>query len=513
MKAVYTDVLIIGSGVAGLVCAEKLSMSMNVRIITNSSVTSCNSYHAQGGIAASVGKEDSWNDHLTDTLLAGAGHCEARAAESIIKQSKEVFTYLSDAGVTFDTDDKGTLVFGLEGGHRKKRILHAGGDQTGKYIVKALREKLINRNVFYYGTAADLIIQDGRCAGAWCRNETGENEAVFASYTILCTGGFAGLYERSSNVRQADGSGMAMAYRAGAQLCDLEFVQFHPTLLIHNETTHGLVSEAVRGEGGRLIDCEGHPIMEGVHPLKDLAPRDIVAREIQRSRDNGKDVFLDISAITRFRERFPTIFEMCQKANIHLLSGLLPVAPGAHFTMGGIKTDEWGKTSVAGLFAAGECARTGLHGANRLASNSLLEGTGMALRIARKIASHRLKKLRPRPFLPDIERTSLAMPSVVVMREGLSRSAGIVRDGNDMRAYIEYLEQFPFITPSYHHTLDELRCINTHLMAWLVTTSALSRRESRGGHYRRDYPEAREQWKRKTIERRMESHEQTAAFT
>ncbi|MFC0188030.1 L-aspartate oxidase [Fictibacillus aquaticus] len=518
MKAVYTDVLIIGSGIAGLVCAEKLSRTLNVRVVTHSKMQSCNSYFAQGGIAASIGSEDSWEEHLADTMEAGAGHCNFHAAHLLLKEGKNIYQYLSEIGVEFDTNEDGSIIFGLEGGHRKKRILHAGGDQTGKFIVNALYKKLQERKVFTYGTAADLIMKDGRCCGAWYKTESGADIAVFAAYTIMCTGGFAGLYDTTTNVRQASGSGIAMAYRAGAALCDLEFVQFHPTLLKQNGKVWGLISEAVRGEGARLIDNTGKLLMEKIHPLKDLAPRDVVAREIQRALEAGKSVFLDISVIADFESRFPSITKMCRAAGIEPGQGMIPAVPGAHFTMGGIITDDRGRSTIEGLYAAGECARTGIHGANRLASNSLLEGAGMAMKISETILQQTALEKMPENHgnaafpVEFAGNGGCSLPELHVIKEGLSRCAGIVRKEETMAGFADFLERYPSIKPDVNHSLSDLEKINAHVMAWLAVTSALKRCESRGGHYRSDYPHPREEWHFKIIERRIDIDEQTAAL-
>ncbi|WP_345241705.1 L-aspartate oxidase [Pontibacillus salipaludis] len=496
----HTDVLIIGSGIAALQLAACLSKDMNVIVLTKSSIGEGNSPYAQGGIAASLAPEDSPFHHYTDTLEAGRFINQKEAVLQLTKEAPEIISDLVSRGCDFDLDESGNLLLGMEGSHSHKRIVHGGGDQTGKAIVDCLRQHVgdhikIRENTMAYSL---LLDQDGACCGAKGRGSDGTTHTFLASHTVLATGGCGQLYTFTSNAASATGDGLALAYQAGAKLTDMEFIQFHPTLLYKDQETKGLVSEAVRGEGGFLINESGERIMENVHPLKDLAPRHIVAQTIYKQIENGHDVYLNISGIHEFTERFPAVTRLCHDHGIQIEGGKIPVAPGCHFIMGGVHTNEVGATTVKGLYAIGEVACTGVHGANRLASNSLLEGLVYGKRLASHLSSTSLPAVRkpvvktPQP-LPHVD-----LPSIADIQQQMMRGAAIVRTKETLRDVKQWLEDFEF-EAQLEHTLDS--CSAEHITrlfmlttAWLITSSALQREESRGGHFRSDFPFEKKAW-------------------
>src|SRR5665647_73354 len=382
----YTDFLIIGSGIAGLFTALKASAFGEVVVLTKKTIKDSNTGLAQGGIAAAVHEEDSPFLHLEDTLEAGAGICNIEAVEVLVSEGPDRVRELILAGASFDMKD-GNISLAREGAHSKARILHAA-DTTGETIRLALfknceedrRIKIIEDQFLI-----DLMgIQEGECQGALVYdNKSGRQVIYIARALIMATGGAGQLYQYTTNPDVATADGMAAAYRIGCELSDLEFIQFHPTVLFSHDTQRFLISEAVRGEGGLLYNTQGERFMSKYHPLEDLAPRDVVSRAIlsEMTRCNSEYVLLDMSIIPGVKERFPNIYRTCLSRGINLEKEMVPVSPAAHYTMGGIKTNTRGETSINGLYACGEAACTGVHGANRLASNSLLEGIVFGERI------------------------------------------------------------------------------------------------------------------------------------
>ncbi len=507
------DVLIIGSGVAALQLAVLLRRDYNVKIITKSHIRHANSYLAQGGIAAAVGIGDDPSKHFADTLEAGRFHNHEPTVREILSEAPALIGDLSKHGNIFDRGPDGNLLLGLEGAHREKRIVHCRGDATGKHVMEHLIGLLaenvqIDENVLAY----ELIMDRGqnRCIGVKAKNQDGAIRCYYGKYVILATGGCGQLYPFTSNAPTVTGDGIAMAYLAGAEIADMEFIQFHPTLLYKDGETKGLISEAVRGEGAVLIAEDGTPIMEGVHPLKDLAPRHVVSHTMFQYIENGHEVFLDIRPIEHFESRFPSITSLCRKSGIDLSAGRIPVAPGCHFLMGGIKTDFLGRTSINGLFAIGETACTGLHGANRLASNSLLEGLYQGKKLSQWINSNFEKRSvaqrSPRP-LPSMGEKKVPLPDVRVLKNAMMERVGIVRS----KALLE--EQKKWLHRLNVHDWTELDCysipditkIFMYINACLITEAALRRTESRGGHYRSDFPfEDDENWQKKIIVQKRE---------
>lgn len=508
MMQKQSDVIIIGSGISGLMLAHLLCKHKHVTILTKGEWFQSNSYMAQGGIAAATTSDDHWSSHFHDTLQAGNFHNNKEMVKTLVRKGPELVRQLIDLGVPFDRDERGNFSLGQEGAHSKRRILHAGGDQTGKEIIRVLYESVKNNvTVVEKEMVMNLIVKSGRCYGLWTKNEQGENTVYFANHIILASGGLGQLYPITSNNRMVSGDGFALAYRAGCELADLEFIQFHPTVLVNEGKCFGLVSEALRGEGARLVDDTGTYIMED-HPQKDLAPRDVVARKIYQIIQSGKKVFLDVRPLIDFQEQFPTVFSLCQQAKVDLKSGLIPVAPGAHFIMGGVMTNGRGETNIDRLYVIGEAARTGVHGANRLASNSLLEGIVFANECASSILEKSDQTTKwQQPIIFQNKQANILEKSE--LQQMMMKYLGIIRNEQGLTKLIEWLETFlPHIELFDEYERKTQEFLNMVQTAWLVATSAKMRKESRGGHYRSDYPFEIDTWKEKLVIRKEGEYEQ-----
>ncbi|MNB85793.1 L-aspartate oxidase [compost metagenome] len=498
LPSVKTDVIVIGSGIAGLFTAIKAAEDRKVIVITKKSLMESNTRYAQGGIAAVFSKEDSPAYHRQDTLLAGAGLNSSSAVDVLVHEGPAGVHELIRLGTIFD-EENGVLALTQEGAHSHRRILHANGDATGYEIVRALIEQVKqeeNIEVWDDHFVIDLITENSECAGALVLRPNGERLFLQADATVLCSGGAGQLYRYTTNPEVATGDGVAIAYRAGAHVRDMEFIQFHPTALSYPGAPRFLISEALRGEGAVLRNIHGERFMERYHELLELAPRDIVARAIVSEMELTKStfVYLDIThePADMVKHRFPTIYETCMGYGLDITSDWIPVAPAAHYMMGGIKTDLNGESNIARLFACGEVSSTGVQGANRLASNSLSEAIVFGRRI-----TERIRGLAPadwtslsagcnegrteQPTQAIVERR-LKLQKVMVRYAGLRRNEGMLNKGLD-----ELKRQLPIFSAALTRR-EEYEFANMLTCCLLITESALARQESRGAHYREDYP-------------------------
>ena len=493
-----TDFVVVGAGVAGLRAAIELAPAGRVLVVAKNELAESATRYAQGGIAVALSDEDEIGLHLQDTLTAGDGLCHVDAARVLVEEGPERIQELIAWGTEFDRD--GTkLTFAREGAHSRSRVLHALGDSTGREIGRALHAKastLKNISFCEFEFTADLCVAGASVTGVALMNQKGEVHPVRAAAVLLATGGAGQVYRETTNPSVATGDGVAMAFRAGADVTDMEFVQFHPTALQLKGAPRFLLSEALRGEGAYLRNMEMARFMPKYHPeMAELAPRDVVARaimhELELSRAKEPVVYLDMTHLDgeRLRTRFPRIFDTCMRYNIDIASELVPVRPAAHYLMGGVRTDLVGRTSVTGLFAAGEAAGTGVHGANRLASNSLLEGLVFGARAGAAMREASKPERTDGATAPAAASAggSTAEELIAEVRELMWKKAGIVRDGKGLREAVARLEEWQQRLPSPAARRDcEAR--NIHQTALLIARSALARLESRGAHYRLDYP-------------------------
>ncbi|VVB44127.1 L-aspartate oxidase [Beijerinckiaceae bacterium RH AL1] len=469
--------VIVGAGLAGLTTALALAPMPCVVLSPAPLGEQASSAWAQGGVAASVGADDAAALHVADTLAAGDGLCDAGAADRILAEAPAAIARLVDLGARFDRDAAGALKLGLEAAHARRRIVHAAGDATGREIMRAVVAAVRacpSITVLEGVVARRLITVDGRIAGVLARN--GRTLVLPTSRVVLATGGIGGLFAQSTNPAQCFGMGLALAARAGATLADLEFVQFHPTALDAPGTPIALISEAVRGEGAKLIDETGRRFMADVQG-QELAPRDVVARAIFAEIAAGHTVSLDARGLVAggFATRFPTIAAACHAHGIDPDREPIPVRPAEHYHMGGVDVDAEGRASIEGLWAAGEVARTGLHGANRLASNSLLEAMVCGRTVAASVAATPAREVRAAP----VPRVPVAADPTAI-RDLVSASLGVLRDRATLLAGIETLLPLARGTSA---------ASDPALVALMIAVAALDRRESRGGHYRTDWPE------------------------
>ncbi len=517
MKHSTYSVIIVGSGIAGLYAAIKLSETMHlpdgILLLTKSQLAECNSRYAQGGIVGVLpeNKADSISLHIADTIKAGCGLCDFNVVKFISENSNRAIKDLMKYGVEFDRNDKKQLNFTLEGAHSVRRILHVGGDATGYGIEKALVNKVKNdpaiaSNITIYEQklAIDLLVDSkNNCRGVISFNDlTKEYETVYAPITILATGGTGQVYKYTTNPSVTTGDGLALGIRANAKIKDMEFIQFHPTALsLDNNDSRFLISESVRGEGAKLVNQKGEYFMEN-HPQKDLAPRDVVAREIYSQLSKGNKVFLDATFIDidKFKTRFPNIYKSCMDNNIDVTKDFIPVSPAAHYCMGGIKTEINGKTSVNNLYAIGEVACTSLHGANRLASNSLLECVVCAFELVNTINKQTLtpsniidesvlttiKKYSPENDMDDTDFDCKKLSSE--LRDLMWNKVGIVRTEAsllDALSELNKIEQQEIFKDKCN-SIEEYELRNMLYVAKCIINSALKRKESIGAHYRAD---------------------------
>jgi L-aspartate oxidase len=513
-----TDFLIIGSGVAGLRAAIELAPYGNVIVVTKDRPAESSTEYAQGGIAVALSDEDEVGIHYEDTLRAGDGLCREDAVKILVEEGPERILELISWGAEFDKEGM-KLDFTMEAAHTRKRVLHAHGDSTGKELERVLLNKVRSFSSvekYPYAFTEDLMIHDGECHGAYVL-AGGQRIALFSKATVLTTGGAGQIYVRTTNPEVATGDGMAIAFRAGAVLEDLEFVQFHPTVLYAPSAPQFLLSEAMRGEGALLRNIHKELFMKGYHPDAELAPRDIVSRAIisQMVRTESNHVYLDLTHLDSgfIKQRFPRIYATCLRYNVDITKELVPVSPAAHYFMGGVKTDINGATSIPGLFAAGEVACTGVHGSNRLASNSLLEGLVFGERAGKTAAVFGLQAGKSRfekceDILLRAGELSAPSPSdgyprrfdMEEIRHSLKKlmwdRVGIIRCEESLNDAKQKLESWEFVLNKRFVTRRELELKNMFTLASLITESALIRRGSAGAHYRSDFPEKGPEWKK-----------------
>jgi L-aspartate oxidase len=502
--------LVIGSGVAGLFTALELSRTQRVILITKSSLMESNTAYAQGGIASALGFPDSPQLHYQDTMMAGAGLCNSEAVLALVYDGPQKVRRLIDLGVPFDQVN-GQIALTREAAHSRPRILHANGDATGHAISETLVSRVreqANITIYEDHFTIALVLKGGRCCGAVAAHQ-GQARLFLGAAVILCTGGLGQIYGKTTNPKIATGDGVVLAYNAGAVLRDLEFLQFHPTALHLPPAPPFLISETVRGEGAVLLNRDGKRFMPDYHHLAELAPRDVVARAIfaEIQNTNVPCVHLDLSKIptATIRSRFPNIYETCLKYGLDITTDPIPVAPAAHYMMGGVLTDLHGRTKIPGLYAAGEVASTGVHGANRLASNSLLEGLVFGSRIAAHLQTVPATVPDDSPDLracyPRLVTTVAATKAdYAKLRRLTDRYLGITRDAAGITTALTRLN-FESRPAPRELTLDSryLELQNFYQLAHLMFQAALTRTESRGGHYRSDHPAPSDDWRKHII--------------
>ncbi|MCT9929755.1 L-aspartate oxidase [Planotetraspora sp. A-T 1434] len=502
---VDADVVVVGSGIAGLTVAlryTELSPTGRVLVVTKDVLSAGSTRWAQGGIAAVLHPEDTPDEHLNDTLIAGVGLCDEEAVRILVTEGPDALKRLMDHGARFDRDTDGELQLTREGGHRRNRIVHAGGDATGAEVQRALVEAALAEpriEIIEHALVLDLIQDAGGEARGVTLHVMGEGArdgvgAANARAVVLASGGMGQIYAATTNPVVSTGDGVALALRAGAIVRDVEFVQFHPTVLWLGEGSTGqqpLVSEAVRGEGAVLIDHGGEPFMRDVHELADLAPRDVVAKAITRKmRETGADhVYLDARHFgeEKWRTRFPTILAVCREHGIDPVTEPIPVAPAAHYASGGVRTDLYGRTTVPGLYACGEVACTGVHGANRLASNSLLEGLVFAERIASDLVSRSAEREEPHetPARPE----GLVDPRVRSrIQNHMSRGAGVLRSDRSLAEVARALSDARWTPVAVEPCTESWEATNLLTVASALVAAAAEREETRGSHWREDHP-------------------------
>jgi L-aspartate oxidase len=496
------DFLVVGGGVAGLRAAIGLAAAGRVLVLTKAAPAESNTGYAQGGIAAAVGDDDSPALHASDTLRAGDGLCDEGAVTSLVEDGPTYVRELLAWGARFDRDADGRPALAREAAHSVRRVLHAG-DATGREIGRVLWERvrtLAAVQTIDHALATELVVDGGQVRGLRYFDAEGGAHVVHATATLLATGGAGQVFRDTTNPSVATGDGIALAYHAGARVADLEFVQFHPTALNLAGAPRFLISEALRGEGARLVNMRGERFMTRHHPGGDLAPRDVVARGIVReSAQTGAPVYLTLQHLDPafVHDRFPTIAAMCMQAGLDLARDRIPVGPAAHYMMGGVDTDEWARTSLPGLFAAGEVACTGVHGANRLASNSLLEGLVFGARAAQAMTeaprAAALKADRVMAEGPDVEADApqalSSQPSVLdreAVRDLMWRNVGLFRTAENLQAAVDALAGADPASPPAG--AEPWRSWNLLTVARLIARAALRRQESRGGHFREDFP-------------------------
>jgi L-aspartate oxidase len=507
----HYDYIIVGSGIAGLYIALLAMKRGSVLILTKGSIDDCNTKYAQGGIAAAMGREDSPELHFKDTMAAGGGLCDAEAVRILTEEAADCIADLIKFGVPFDTLD-GEITLTREAAHSVPRIMHAGGDATGEHIEVTLSRHVRSSpiRVLENCLVSKILVQGSKVIGVKSLDcHTGSVEEYSCRFLILATGGAGRLFKYTTNSDVVTGDGIALAFQAGAEISDMEFFQFHPTVLRLPGVAPFLISEAVRGEGGILRNVEGHRFMPDYAAEAELATRDIVARSIvyEMKKTHSDRVFLDVTHLPSrlITTRFPHIYRFCQEHGLDITKGLISVAPAAHYLMGGVKVNSWGEANIPGLFAAGETACTGVHGANRLASNSLLESVVFGRRIVQRTevaasSESRQPSAVSRPYsLPEREPSPTAPPLNLPNLQSLMwDKVGIIRSGQSLEEAASILATWQSLLPQpSDRPIYELN--NLVLCARLMTEAALLREESRGAHFRTDFPRTSPEWQRHIV--------------
>lgn len=496
-ELLHTDFLVVGAGVAGLRAAIDLAQAGRVLVVVKDTLRESSSEYAQGGIAVALSDDDDVRLHEADTLRAGDGLCNAAAVRTLVEEGPEAIRELIEWGAVFDRDGE-SLLFAREGAHSKSRVLHSHGDSTGREIARALyfrAASLGNITFRSFSAVVDLLVSNGRVTGAVALDDrSGALVTILAREVLLATGGLGRIFLDTTNPEVATGDGVAMAWRAGARISDIEFVQFHPTALHVEGAPSFLLSEALRGEGAHLLNARGERFMQKYHAMAELAPRDVVARAIVEEMRLGqaRHVHLDLSGrgADFVKNRFPRIHATCLQFGLDLDRVPAPVHPAAHYAMGGVWTDLDGRTTLPGLWAAGEVACTGVHGANRLASNSLLEGVVYGARAARAMMPTQAPMgVQAEPVAP-LETPSGNNREV---QQLASEYCGIVRSGDGLSSALTILRSFP-LERKRGLTRPNVELANMHTVAQLIARCALAREESRGAHYRTDFPEKSERF-------------------
>lgn len=513
----FVDVLIIGGGIAGLRAAMEVDPRLSLLVITKDTMEQSNSAYAQGGIASVIDPDDNFASHVEDTLVAGANLCDREVVEMVVSEAPQHIRQLIEWGTNFDKEH-GELMLGREGGHSHRRIVHALGDATGHEIMRAIIQRIRNKSdaqVWSNTFTIDLLTHEGRCRGALVWNARHGRTFIWAKQTILCTGGAGQIYRETTNPEVATGDGHALAYRAGAEVRDMEFMQFHPTVLYIAGGSRSLITEAMRGEGARLIDSTGRRFMPEYDERAELAPRDVVSQAIvaQMEKTRQPSVFLDLSHLEaeRVRKRFPGIARTCAEFGIDIATDPIPVRPGAHYMIGGVTVDHQGRTTVPGLWAAGEVTSSGLHGANRLASNSLLEGLVYGAHAAAGASAEALVEgdtFRAIPLENGATEDRTEPLDLVDIRNSLKslmwRAAGVRREGPQLVDAARTIRRWcSYVLPRQLNHPHGWELQNMLTVASLMVEGALAREESRGVHLRMDFPQMDDaHWRRHLAMRR-----------
>lgn len=508
LNQVETDYLVIGGGIAGLFSAwSAYKKGAKVTILTKQSRVDSNTDKAQGGIAAAIGQEDSPANHMQDTLVAGAGLCNESAVKMLVTEGVARIKELISLGVNFDRIGD-EIALAREGCHSQARVLHANGDATGAEVVRGLLEKMAtipNIEIIEHQCLVDLLVEENVCYGALVFDSKAQVLKIFRSQVVvLATGGIGQLYEHTTNPEVATADGIGAAWRAGAEIMDMEFVQFHPTALALAGAPNFLISEAVRGEGAILRNLSHERFMANYHEMAELAPRDVVTKAIfsEMQKQGGDHVLLDLRHLDsqKIKERFPMITATCLGYGIDITHQLIPIAPVAHYMMGGVKINMWGETSIVGLFSCGESSCLGIHGANRLASNSLLEGLVVGERIGRRCASMLKNRIKDKLFFMHTDLKSSPPCEYGQLRRQLKKvmgeKVGPLRNREGLVTASTWFSQQEYLAQYEANTVLEIEVRNMLTVGGLIAKAASERQESRGGHFREDYPDTRGEWQK-----------------